>query len=88
MSQEQHESPTDKARRHVADAEARLVRQREVLRELQGDGYGAPPVLTAQVLVTMEADVSLLREHLRQVEALHPRSRPARRRQSATGRSS
>jgi hypothetical protein len=72
LSQEHPESPTDKARRHVAEAEARLARQREVLREMQGDGYGSPPVLTAQVLATMEADVSLLREHLRQVEELHP----------------
>jgi hypothetical protein len=72
MSQERPESPLDQARRHVADAEARLARQREILREMQGGGHGGPPVLTAQVLVMMEADVSLLREHLRQVEELHP----------------
>jgi hypothetical protein len=33
-SQERPESPTDKARRHVAEAEARCVRQREILRGL------------------------------------------------------
>jgi hypothetical protein len=72
MPQERPESPTDTARRHVTDAEARLARQRESVREMQEDGYGRPPAIAARVLVTMEADVSLLREHLQQVEELHP----------------
>jgi hypothetical protein len=71
-SQERPESPTDKARRHVAEAEARLARQCEVVRAAQDDGYGSLPALAARVLVTMGADVSLLRKHLRQVEDLHP----------------
>jgi hypothetical protein len=70
--QHRPESPTDKARRHVAEAEARLARQRDVVQAMQEDGYGRPPATAARVLVTMEADVSLLREHLRQVEELHP----------------
>lgn len=70
--EERPESPTDKARRHVVEAEARLARQHEIVRKMQEDGYGRPPAIAARVLVTMEADVSLLREHLRQVEELHP----------------
>jgi hypothetical protein len=65
------ESPADTARRHVASAEARLAWQREFLREAQVDGHQGSAVLAARALVTMEAEVSLLREHLRQVEALH-----------------
>jgi hypothetical protein len=48
------------------------VQLSESVREMQEDGYGRPPAIAARVLVTMEADVSLLREHLRQVEELHP----------------
>jgi hypothetical protein len=70
--QERPESPTHKARRHVAEAEARLARQSEGVQEMQEGGYGRPPAIAARVLVTMEADVLLLREHLRQVEELHP----------------
>jgi hypothetical protein len=72
MLQERPESPTDKARRHVADAEARLAQQREFLRQMQVDGHPHEAETASRVLVTMEADVSLLCEHLRQVENLHP----------------
>jgi hypothetical protein len=60
------------ARRHVAEAEARLARQREVLRETQVADRSHAAETAARVLLAMETDVSLLREHLRQVEALHP----------------
>jgi hypothetical protein len=72
MSQEQYGSPIDKARRHVASAEARLARQREFLRQLQVDDRPHAAETASRVLVTMEADVLLLCEHLRQVENLHP----------------
>ncbi|HEV7266370.1 MAG TPA: hypothetical protein VGN83_15835 [Falsiroseomonas sp.] len=72
MLQERSESPRDKARRHVVEAEARLARQREFLRQLQVDDHLHDAETASRVLVTMEADVLLLCEHLRQVENLHP----------------
>jgi hypothetical protein len=72
MTQELPGSLTDGARRHVADVETRIVRQREILRATQVDRHHKPAALAARALVTMEAEVSLLREHLREVEELHP----------------
>jgi transcription elongation GreA/GreB family factor len=71
MTQDLPGSLTDGARRHVADVEARIVRQREILRATQVDRDHKPAALAARALVTMEAEVSLLREHLRKVEELH-----------------
>ncbi len=71
MPLEQPEGPLELARRHVAEAEARLARQREILRATQVDRHQRPAALAARALVTMEVEVSLLREQLRQVEELH-----------------
>jgi hypothetical protein len=59
------------AQRHVARAEATLARQHEILKRMKDDHPHAVEA-ALRVLFTMEANVALLREHLRQVEMLHP----------------
>jgi hypothetical protein len=85
MPQTLPESPLDQAHRRVAEAEAGIARQREVLRATQVDRHHRPAALAARALVTMEADVSLLREHLRQVEEPHLRDQTGKAPATATG---
>jgi hypothetical protein len=60
------------ARCHVARAEATLARQHEILRRMKKDDDPHAVEAASRVLCTMEANLALLCEHLRQVELLHP----------------
>jgi uncharacterized protein (DUF2267 family) len=52
------------ARRHVAEAEVRIGRQREILAEMQADDRSNAAVVAQRLLVTMEATLSVMRDHL------------------------
>jgi hypothetical protein len=53
------------ARRHVVEAEARIARQREILREMQRDNHSDATAAAQRLLVTMETTLSMMRDHLR-----------------------
>ena len=54
MPQTPQETPLDMARRHVAEAEARIARQHETLRGIDADKHPGAAATAQQVLVTME----------------------------------
>lgn len=54
------------ARRHVAEAEARVTRQRALLRELRRDGY--PTQLAEQLLTSLVQTTEMMRAHLHLLE--------------------
>jgi hypothetical protein len=65
MPQTPQERPLDQARRHVAEAEARIARQHEILREMQADNHPKAAEAAQRVLATMEITLSAMRDHLR-----------------------
>jgi hypothetical protein len=65
VSQEEPETPLAMARRHVAEAEERVARQRKILAEMQADNQPAAAHAAQRVLATMERTLATLREHLR-----------------------
>jgi hypothetical protein len=58
------ESPLDMARRHVAEAEMRIARQREILRNTDPDESPDIAWILQDVLTTMESNLARLRDHL------------------------
>jgi hypothetical protein len=58
------ERPLDVARRHVAEAEARIARLHQTLRGIDADKHPDAAAAAQQVLVTMEATLSVMRDHL------------------------
>jgi hypothetical protein len=76
MTEERLESTLDMARRHVAEAEAKLVRQREIVAERVAKGQHEAVAMGMRVLRTMEATLALMRDHLR-IEEQRRGSRPA-----------
>jgi hypothetical protein len=65
MSEERFESSLDAARRHVAEAGAKLVRQREIVAERVAKGQHEAVAMGMRVLRTMEANLVAMRNHLR-----------------------
>jgi hypothetical protein len=59
------ESSLDMARRHVAEAETRCTRQRELLRRIDADKHPAAAKIAQQLLTTMETTLSVMLDHLR-----------------------
>jgi hypothetical protein len=57
-------SPLDLARRRVAATEARLARQLEILRQIDGDKNPDVEATAQQLLITMETTLSVMRDHL------------------------
>jgi len=55
------------AKRHVAEAEARIIRQREIIERLTAAGHDAGAA--HNLLETMEASLKIMRVHLRQIES-------------------
>ena len=60
------ESPIEMARRHVAEADQRVARQKALLDELLRDGHAGRGIAQARsVLEVLEQSLRLAREHLR-----------------------
>jgi hypothetical protein len=68
MPQEQPESPLDRSRRHVAEAEAEATRLRVILRQMQAGNYPNAAEAALQLLMSTERLLSSLRETLRLAE--------------------
>jgi hypothetical protein len=64
IPQEQPETPLELARRHVAEAEADVARQREILRKIDPDESPDLAWILQDVLTTMESKLAQLRDHL------------------------
>jgi hypothetical protein len=71
MAEERPESSLDLARRYVAEAEAKLVRQREIVAERVTTGQYEAMTIGMQVLRTMEATLATMRDYLRMEEQRH-----------------
>jgi hypothetical protein len=56
------ETPLEQARRHVAEAEPRVARQRALVADLRNGGHDT--VKAKRLLATMETILRLMREHL------------------------
>jgi hypothetical protein len=65
MPQEPLETPLEMARRHVAQSEARIARQRKILAEMQADNHPTAADAAQRVLATMETTLAIMRDHLR-----------------------
>jgi hypothetical protein len=65
------ETPLEQARRHVAEAEARVARQHEILRLIDADRHPDVATTMQQVLVTMETTLSAMHAHLNLEEQRH-----------------
>jgi hypothetical protein len=76
MAEQRPEISLDMARHRVAEAEARLVRQRELVLERVTKGEVETAAMGMRVLRTMEANLAVMREHLR-IEEQRCGSRPA-----------
>lgn len=63
------ESPVQVARRHVAEAERRVARQRELIEELARDRHFATAEQAKKVLDVLEDSLRLARVHLELEEA-------------------
>jgi hypothetical protein len=64
----QTETPLETAQRHVAEGEARCIRQTAHLREMIIDDYPEAARVAQRVLATLEDTLDAKREHLRQEE--------------------
>ncbi|MDO9713761.1 hypothetical protein [Paracraurococcus lichenis] len=62
------ETPLEMARRHVAEGEARCVRQAEILREMIADGHPEAARIAEKLLATLTDTLDVLREDLRRIE--------------------
>jgi hypothetical protein len=76
MAEQRPEISLDMARHRVAEAEARLLRQREIVLERVTKGEQETAAMGMRVLRTMEANLAVMREHLR-IEEQRCGSRPA-----------
>jgi hypothetical protein len=59
------ETPLKRAERHVREGEARLLRQQELTQELYLAGHFGSVEVGKSLLETMQASLTLAREHLR-----------------------
>jgi hypothetical protein len=64
MPQAPPETSLELARRHVAEAEADVARQREILRNIDPDESPDMAWILQDVLMTMESKLAQLRDHL------------------------
>jgi hypothetical protein len=64
MAEERPESRLDMARRHVAEAEARLTRQRKIVTETGSSRQYEAMERAIRVRLTMETTLALMRDHL------------------------
>jgi hypothetical protein len=64
MPQAPQETPLDMTRRHVAEAEADVARQREILRNIDPDESPDMAWILQDVLTTMESRLARLRDYL------------------------
>jgi hypothetical protein len=76
MAEQRPEIALDMARHRVAEAEARLLRQRRTVAERMTNGQYDTAVMGMRVLRTLEANLAILRDHLR-IEEQRCGSRPA-----------
>jgi hypothetical protein len=76
MAEQRPEISLDMARHRVAEAEARLLRQREVVLERVTKGEVETAAMGMRVLRTLEANLAVMRDHLR-IEEQRCGSRPA-----------
>lgn len=58
----------EQGKRHIAEAEERIARQKHIIDELIVGGHD--PTDAADLLVTMESSLKLMQAHLRQIEAI------------------
>jgi hypothetical protein len=68
MAEEPRRISLDMARHRVAEAKARLLRQREIVLERVTEGELETAAMGTRVLRTMEANLAVMREHLRMEE--------------------
>jgi hypothetical protein len=71
MAEERFESSLLMARRHVAEAAARLARQREIVAEGVAKGQHEDVAMGVRVLQTMATNLAVLLDHLRIEEHRH-----------------
>jgi hypothetical protein len=71
MAEERPENSWHMARRHVAEAEARLARQREIVAEGVAKGQHEDVAIGVRVLQTMATNLAVLLDHLRIEEQRH-----------------
>jgi hypothetical protein len=57
-----HSEELDMARRHVAEGAARVAKQRQLVENLEADGY--PTELAHQLLTSLEDTLEQMRRHL------------------------
>jgi len=60
-----HESPIERAEQHVAQAEGRVARQKQLIEKLVRDKHPATADQARAVLAVLEESLRLAHEHLR-----------------------
>jgi hypothetical protein len=59
-----NETPLEKGKRHVAEAEARIARQKAIVEAMERDKHPDAAERAGRVLVVMEETLRLLRQHV------------------------